>query len=156
MSRCDIHTVCSAGRSWKSPPSVACSSVLAELGDVRAVDPAAELERQQLRAVTDAERRHAELEDRRVEPRRAVGVDRRGAAGEDQRGRVAPPDLLDGDAVRDELGVDARLAHAARDQLRVLAAEVDHQHRPLLGERLEAPELERDDLTHGGSSARPW
>ena len=38
--------------------------------------------------------------------------------------------------MRDELRVDPRLAHAARDQLRVLPAEVDHQHRPLLGERL--------------------
>ena len=40
----------------------------AELGDVGAVDAAAELEREQLSAVTDAERRDAELEERRVEP----------------------------------------------------------------------------------------
>ena len=39
---------------------------------------------------------------------------------------------LGGDRVRDELRVDARLAHAPRDQLRVLAAEVDDEHRPLL------------------------
>ena len=34
-----------------------------------------------------------------------------------------------------ELGVDAALAHAAGDELRVLTAEVDHQHRPVLGGR---------------------
>jgi hypothetical protein len=33
--------------------------------------------------------------------------------------------------VRDELGVDTRLADAAGDQLRVLAAEVDDEDRPL-------------------------
>jgi hypothetical protein len=38
--------------------------------------------------------------------------------------------------VRDELGVDARLADAARDQLRVLAAEVDDEDRAILGCRV--------------------
>ena len=131
----------------------------AELGDVGAVDTPAELERQQLRAVTDPERRHAELEDRRIEPRRSVRVDRRRPAREDDRGRVAAAELVDRDAVRDELGVDARLAHPPGDQLCVLPAEVDHQHRAILGERLlliQARQRERDDLTHDGNSARPW
>ena len=44
--------------------------------------------RHQLHPVADAERRDAELEDRRIDLRRAVGVDRRRAAGEDQRERV--------------------------------------------------------------------
>ena len=127
-------------------------SVLPNSPDAGAVDPAAELERQQLRAVTDAERRDAELEDRGVELRRAVGVDRRRPAGEDQRDRVAPPDLVDRRAVRDELRVDARLAHAPRDQLRVLAAEIDDEHGALLRRGLR---LQRDDLSRAGNSARP-
>ena len=130
MSRCDIQTVCSAGSVVNSSPSLVCSPTLPYSRTPGPVDPAAELEREQLRAVTDAEGRDAELEDRRVELRSAVGVHRRGPAREDQRGRVAAPKLVDGDAVRDELGVDARLAHAARDQLRVLPAEVDDQHGP--------------------------
>ena len=37
-------------------------------------------------------------------------------------------DLLDRDVVRQQLGEDAALAHAARDQLGVLAPEVEDQH----------------------------
>jgi hypothetical protein len=44
----------------------------------------------------------------------------------------------------DELRVDTTLPDAARDQLRVLPAEVDDQDRAILGLRL-AP-LEREDL----------
>ena len=46
--------------------------------------------------------------------------------------------------MRDELRVDPRLAHPPRDQLRVLPAAVEHQHRPLLGRRLG--NRERDDF----------
>jgi hypothetical protein len=54
--------------------------------------------------------------------------------------------------VRDELGVDPRLADAARDQLRVLAAEVDDEDGALLGRRLG----KRDDLgVSAGNSAPP-
>ena len=42
--------------------------------------------------------------------------------------RRAPRDLLERDMVRQQLGEHAALAHAARDQLRVLAAEVEDQH----------------------------
>ena len=48
--------------------------------------------------------------------------------------------------MRDELRVDPRLAHPARDQLRVLAAEVDDEHRPLL--RASLGNRKRDDLAH--------
>ena len=124
----------------------------AELRHVGAVDTAAELEREQLRAVADAEGRDAELEERRIEPRRAVGVDGRGSAGEDQRARVAALELVDGEAVRDQLGVDARLTDPARDQLRVLAAEVDHQNRTFLELRLRS---DLDELSRVGNWARP-
>ena len=58
----------------------------------------------------------------------------------------ARADPLRRDVVRDELGVDAALAHAARDQLRVLAAEVDDEDWALL--RRGFLQRQRDDLAH--------
>ena len=111
-----------------------------ELGDAGAVDAAAELERHQLRAVADAERRDAELEQRRVDARGVVGVDGRRAAAQHERVRVPGAHRLGRDRVADELGVDAALAHAARDQLRVLATEIENEHRPVLpGRKLREP-----------------
>jgi hypothetical protein len=46
--------------------------------------------------------------------------------------------------MRDELGVDPALADAARDQLRVLPAEVDDEDWTLLGRGLRR--RERNDL----------
>ncbi len=108
---------------------------LAELGDARAIDAAAEVEREQLRAVTDAERGDAELEDARIDVRRVLGVHGCRAAAEDDRVGIARAHRLGRDRVPDELGVHAALAHAPRDQLGVLPAEIDHQHRPVLGDR---------------------
>ena len=62
----------------------------------------------------------------RVQPRRALRVDGRRAAGEDQPLRPAPAHLVGADVVRQQLGEHAELAHAARDQLAVLAAVVEH------------------------------
>ena len=109
---------------------------LPELGGARPLDTPAEIERHQLRAVTDAERRDAELEDAGIDARRVLRVDRRRAAGEDHRVRVSRADLLRRHLVRDELGVHARVAHASRDQLCVLTTEVEHQHGALLRSRL--------------------
>ena len=143
-SRWLIQTTCSGGRSWKSADSSRFALGLAVLGDVVRLDGAAEVARHQLHPVTDAERRDAELERCRIEFGRPVGVDRGGAAGEDQRERVARRDLGRREPVADELRVDARLAHAAGDQLAVLAAEVEDEDRPLL--RAAACPGERDDL----------
>ena len=65
-----------------------------------------------------------------------------------EEGPVLVVDLGGRGAVADELRVNARLADAAGDQLRVLAAEVDDEDRPLLG-RLLGQELSDD------SSGRP-
>jgi hypothetical protein len=46
--------------------------------------------------------------------------------------------------MRDELRVDPRLPNPARDQLCVLAAEVEDKHRPLL--RASLGNRKRDDL----------
>jgi len=118
---------------------------------VRTVDAAAELERQELCAVADAERRDAELEDRRVDARCTVDVHRCGAAGEDERDRIPAPQLLDGHAMRDELGEDPRLAHATRDQLRILPTQVDHEHRTLLRERIR---MKLNQLSRAGNWVR--
>jgi len=48
--------------------------------------------------------------------------------------------------VRDELRVDTRLAHPPRDQLRVLPAEIQNEHRPLL--RASLGDRKSDDLAH--------
>ena len=79
-----------------------------------------------------------------VELRRALRVHRGGAAGEDQRERVPGADLGRREPVADELRVDARLPHAARDQLAVLAAEVEHEHGAVLRRRRRRGE--REDL----------
>ena len=83
------------------------------------------VEHERLHAVTDAEHRDPELQQLRIEPRRALRVDGRRAAGEDQALRAAPAHLLHADVVRQQLGEHAALAHAARDQLRVLPAVVE-------------------------------
>ncbi len=126
---------------------------LAELRHVVRLHRAAEFESHELHPVADAERGDAELEDLRVGMGRALRVDGGGSAGEHERDRVERAQLLGREAVRHELRVDARLAHAARDQLAVLAAEVQHEHRPLLRRSLRR--RERDDLSLGGNSARP-
>ena len=96
-------------------------------------DLAAELLRHDLEAVADAEGRDPELEHTTVELGRALLVDaRRAATQHDARG-VLGGDLGSRDRVRHDLAVDAGLAHAARDQLGVLGAEVDDEHGMRLG-----------------------
>ena len=119
---------------------------LPELGRAGALDGAPEVSRHELHAVADAECRDPEREDAGVEIRRAVRVHRGGAAGEDERRRVPGRDLRCRQAMSDELRVHASLAHAPRDQLAVLAAEVDDEDGAFLGQCLGR--RERDDLRH--------
>ena len=75
VSRCDIQQVCSAGVPGQQPARLGHGQLrAAELADLGALDPAAERERERLHAVADAQHRDPELEQRRVQPRRAVGV----------------------------------------------------------------------------------
>src|SRR6188508_623219 len=93
VSRWLIQTVCSPGVPSSSRPPRASSGVLPNSETpVRSTVPPSS---------------------------RAIRVYRRGAAAQDQGERVARADTVGGDVVRDELGVDAALADAARDQLRV-------------------------------------
>ena len=119
---------------------------LAELGRARALDGAAEVARHQLHAVADAERRDPEREDLRVEVGRAVRVHGGRAAREDERCGVARRDLRRREPVPHELRVDPRLAHAPRDQLAVLPAEIDDEDRAVF--RRGLGRRERDDLRH--------
>src|SRR6478736_4175544 len=92
-------------------------------------DGAAERLRHRLKAVADAEHRHPEVEDRRIELRCALGVYAGRSAGQHDGLRVLGLDLLDGGGVRDDLRIHPGLADPSRDQLRVLRAEVDHEDR---------------------------
>ena len=100
----------------------------AELADVGGLDPAAQVAREQLHAVADAQHRDAQLQQASVERRGAVGVHRRGAAGEDQAAGPAAGHLLDAHVVREKLGEHPQLPHPPRDQLRVLPPVVQHHH----------------------------
>ena len=104
-------------------------------------DGAAERLRHRLEAVADAEHRHAEVEHRRIELRCAVGVHAGRAAGQHDGLRILGLDLLDGRGVRDDLRVHPGLADPARDQLRVLRAEVDDEDRTGRGRRCDSTGL---------------
>ena len=71
-----------------------------------------------------------------IQLRGAVGVHAGRAAGQHDGLRVLGLDLLDGRGVRDDLREHPRLADPPGDQLRILRAEVDHQHRTGRGRRL--------------------
>ena len=96
---------------------------------VGAIDAATELLRDELRAVTDAQDRHAEFVHRGIDRWCALDMHRFRAAREDDARRLLRFDLGDRDRVRHDLAVDVSLAHPPRDELCVLRAEVDDQHR---------------------------
>ena len=98
-----------------------------ELARRRLLHPTAELVDHQLHPVTDAEHGDAEFEQLRAERGRPVGVDRGGAAGEHKPLRAALGDPLDVDVMWKQLAEDPALPDTARDQLRVLAAEVEDE-----------------------------
>ena len=113
---------------------------LPELGDPGPFDCTPEVPRHQLHPVTDPERGHAELEDPGVEVGSVVAVHRRRPAGQNECRGVSPRDLVCGQPVADELRVHARFPNAPRDQLAVLAAEIDDEHRTFLRCRLRSGE----------------
>ena len=90
---------------------------------------AAEPLRHQLEAVAHPEHRHAGREHASIDARRAVGVDRRRATGQHDRLRLARQHVRHRHGVRHDLGVDPRLPHPPRDQLRVLGPEVDDENQ---------------------------
>ena len=99
-----------------------------ELAGRRLLHPAAEVVDHQLHAVTDPEDRDAELEQLLPKSRRPVGVN----GGRPSRKHQAPGspvlDLLQRGVVGQQLAEHAALANAPRDQLRVLATEVQDEY----------------------------
>ena len=82
-----------------------------------------------LESVADAQDRHSGVEERRVNGGGAVGVDRGGAAGEDDGRRLLVQHDGGIHGVGHNLGVDTGLTHAAGDELGVLGTEVHHEDR---------------------------
>ena len=99
----------------------------AEFAMMAALHFAAELLGHRHLPVADAEHRHARREDRLRRARTARVGHGGGAAGEDHRLGLHFRKGALGALERRDFAIDARLAHAARDQLRELAAEVDDQ-----------------------------
>jgi hypothetical protein len=99
----------------------------AEFGRVSALDLAAKLLTQGLLAVADGEDRNAACENFRWRARASRFGNRRRAAGQDHRLRLQPREGFARLRERVDFAVDTRLAHAPRDQLRDLRAEVDDE-----------------------------
>ena len=92
-----------------------------------AIDGSAHQLGHELQPVADAEDRHAQLEDLRIDHRRAGLLDAVGAAGEDDALGPEGADLLERHRAGMELAIDVQLADPAGDQLRVLRPEVEDQ-----------------------------
>ena len=99
----------------------------AELRRVPALDLAAELHGRRLLAVADRENGQAGIEDRLRCARRAVRRHGGWSSRENDGLGLEPRQRLLGTVERHDLGVDALLAHAPRDELGHLAAEVDDE-----------------------------
>src|SRR5262249_53221367 len=100
---------------------------VAEFSHLAYLDLAAQLLGHRLHAVTDAQHGNAQAEYRFRRARRAALPYRVRTAGKDHalRAEVAHEGIRD--VVRMDLAVDLCLAHAARNQLRVLRAKVEDQ-----------------------------
>ena len=90
---------------------------------------AAQLLAHHLLAITNAEDRNARLEQNVWRTRRAFIGHAGGRTGQDNALGFQPVEGLFRHAERRDFGIDPRLAHAARDQLGHLAAEIDDQDR---------------------------
>jgi hypothetical protein len=100
----------------------------AELAMVPALDHAAELLRHRLLAVADAEDRHAGRVDAGRRQRRVLVEHRGRAAREDHTLRPHRRECLCRLLERHDLAIDLLLAHAARDELGDLRAEIDDEN----------------------------
>ena len=101
---------------------------LAVLARRRRLDLAAEQMCHELRTVADAEHRDAEIEDLGAAGHGIFRVDAVRAARQDDALRRHLADLLQRKRLRMDFAVDMVLAHAARDELIVLATEVQYEN----------------------------
>ena len=89
-------------------------------------DLAAEVVRDELAAVADAEHGHARVKERGINVRRILKVNAVRAAGEDEADGIHREKVCKRRRVGLDLAVNAAFAHAARDELVVLAAKVQY------------------------------
>ena len=82
----------------------------------------------ELQPVADAENRDAHVEQRRVAPGRALLIHAVRPAGQDDADRLQLADALERGVAGQNDGIDAALAHAAGDQLFVLASEIEDDY----------------------------
>ena len=99
---------------------------MAVLAGVGMFDRAAEYVVEKLHTITDTQHRHAEGEDLLVKTRRALFINAVGAAGEDDAAQAFIRPGGHGSGVVEDLTVYTGLAHAAGDELVVLAAKVQY------------------------------
>ncbi len=132
----------------------------------RPIDATPEVARHQLHAVANPEDGDPQPEYGCIDLRCPLRVDRGGPARQHERPCPAPDHFVGVDRGRNELRVDATLANSPRNQLRVLATQVDDENWAVLGHLLRGRRLrrgrsaQRDDLSShvtypGGSSGTP-
>ena len=97
----------------------------AVLARLRANHLTAERVREPLHPITDSENGHAELQNFCVADGRVRVIDRTWAAGEHEADRFERANFFERSGARKNRGENLLLADAARDQLRVLAAEIE-------------------------------
>ncbi len=129
VSPCDIQTRDSSGTPSKSGVSRSATTRRRRpiFGMVELDELCADVARQQLHAVTDAEDRHARLDESpsiagAPSTKRALG-----ATGENQRSGAAQRERAPRSIVRNDLAVDAQLPRSPRDELTVLRAEIENE-----------------------------
>ena len=111
---------------------------------VRLLDQPAEVMSEELKAVTNAEHRASDLEDRRIETRRSFVEHTRGPAGQHDANRLPSAHGLRVDGSGVDLAVDALLADSPRNQLAGLRAKIEHDNAirceiALYGDRGHSP-----------------
>ena len=119
---------------------------------------AVELLRNQLRPVTDAQDRDTEFVNSRIQRWGAIDVNALGASRQNDRCGLATDDFGGSDAMRHNLAVHVELAHAARDELRILGTKVnDKDGFDTVGQAPESsPRWANTPITRDDGSMRRW
>src|SRR5690606_18613925 len=114
---------------------------------------AAELSHHRVLAIADAKHRQTRSEDGIWSRRRVAFIHAGGAAGEDDRFGLKPLEPFFGSVVGDDLAVHAGLAHAPRNELCKLGAEIENEDSVFHDERLRQS-LEDCNSRQGATNRR--
>ena len=150
----DIHTDCSPGLPARKD---------ARLGDRRRRSPklaqaglryrSAEGAGHELKPVTDAHDGEPRLEESRVDVGRALLVHGGRAPAQDDGRGISGEHVGRAHRVRNDLGVDVRLSHAARDQLGILRPEVDDEDGAVAHGAVAHGAVAHGAVTHAATAA---